>query len=509
MKSLQAIPLIALLIAASPGPAAAQEECKIDYGRPGQVKDAEGALKRFELLGQPEDKRKNFIKAVTSLTKDPEKVKSNPNAANMLLGRALVDLALLPDQSPTAKGAEIGYLSDSAATIDLLARADSAFDAVEAAIPACKDETEEPRRRAYAAIVNEAVNTYNGQQLDSAFVLTKRALMLYDGYKLSYIAYNILGNVQQSKDDYPAAIQSFRKMVDLTKGDTSLVDERKNTVMLVAQLMTLQAQSLEADARKKMLQDEVAFLQDFQKDGPDDPKLQSAISRAQLMSGDEEAARQLFNDMLTNPDKYSDQQLLEAGVGAFQADKNDVAATLFEAGLKKNPYSRDGLFNLAATYDALGQLDKMPPVLERLVAVDPANPENYKLWARYWQARAKDLKAERDKPGGNTEAATKAWDDANKELMETYTKFSDATVKVTFNLFSHDNGNHVLGGTVENLSDQDKNYTLKFEFLDASGTVLDTQEVSVQGVAAKGQKSFKVEVSGKPGVIAFRYGPIA
>ena len=31
------------------------------------------------------------------------------------------------------------------------------------------------------------------------------------------------------------------------------------------------------------------------------------------------------------------------------------AATLFKAGLKKNPWTRDGLFNLAAVFDALGQ----------------------------------------------------------------------------------------------------------------------------------------------------------
>jgi hypothetical protein len=72
-----------------------------------------------------------------------------------------------------------------------------------------------------------------------------------------------------------------------------------------------------------------------------------------------------------------------------------MAAQLFEAGLKKNPYSRDGLFNLATVYTdtVLGKIEQIPAVLKRLNAVDPENPDNAQLGALYWQARARVLRA--------------------------------------------------------------------------------------------------------------------
>jgi hypothetical protein len=65
----------------------------------------------------------------------------------------------------------------------------------------------------------------------------------------------------------------------------------------------------------------------------------------------------------------------------------------------------------------------------------------------------------------------------------------------------------VLAGSIDNRSDEEKSYTLKFEFMDAAGTVLDTRELSVEGVKGKGSKSFRVELTDKPGVAAFRYAP--
>ncbi len=96
---------------------------------------------------------------------------------------------------------------------------------------------------------------------------------------------------------------------------------------------------------------------------------------------------------------------------------------------------------------------------------------------------------------------------ANDSLLHYYEKFQNAKTKVTFNLFSHDEGRHVLAGSVENRGDEEKSYTLKFEFLDITGKVLETREVAVEGVRGKTSKSFRVELTDKPGVAAFRYAP--
>ena len=238
--------------------------------------------------------------------------------------------------------------------------------------------------------MNDAVNLYNAQQIDSAEVVVRRSLMIYDNYPVSYFGYNILGNIQQAKDDMPGAIASFAKVGELMKGDTTVVDERKTTIILVAQLKIDQAEKLEGEAKTKAMNDVVAYLQEYLKEFPGDMKAQSAIATAQLKSGDVAAARRLFDEMLANPDKYTDLNLLEAGVGAARASQNVMAAQLFEAGLKKNPYSRDGLFNLATVYtdSSVGKIEQMPEILKRLHDVDPENPDNAQLAALYWQVES-------------------------------------------------------------------------------------------------------------------------
>jgi tetratricopeptide (TPR) repeat protein len=410
---------------------------------------------------------------------------------------------------PTAvRRGDIGYTMEPDATIDMLATADSLLKVVEAEMPACKEDTEAWRRVPYSTLVNDAVNAYNAQQIDSADVLVRRSLMIYDDYPVAYFGYNILGNIQQSKDDMKGAITSFKKVAELMKGDTSVVDERKTTIILVAQLMTDEAEKVEGETKTAMMNEVVAYLQEYLKEFPGDMKAQSAIATAQLKSGDVAAARRLFDEMLANPEKYTDLNLLEAGVGAARASQNGLAAQLFEAGLKKNPYSRDGLFNLATVYSdtALNKIDMMPDVLTRLNAVDPENPDNAQLAALYWQARARLLRAPaegKDLP----DPAAVAFKAANDSLLFYYEKFSNAKAKVTFNLFSHDEGRHVLAGSVENRGDEEKSYTLKFDFLDIAGTVLESREVTVEAVRGKGSKSFRVELTDKPGVAAFRYAP--
>jgi tetratricopeptide (TPR) repeat protein len=509
MSAIRSASLALSLVVVSALPVLAQaNECRIDFGKPGQVKEAEKAVVQAEVIGKPEDKRKAFIRAVTLLTREPEKVRSNQVAVDMVLGRALIDIAQLPDMPAQVRRGDIGFTQDPDVTIDLLATADSLLDVVETQMPACREETEAWRRGPYSTLVNDAVNAYNAQQVDSAEALVRRSLMIYDNYPVAYFGYNILGNIQQAKNEIPAAITSFKKVAELMKGDTSIVEERKTATILVAQLMIDQSEQQDSTARAASMNEVVTYLQEYLKEFPGDMKAQSAIATAQLKSGDVTAARRLFDEMLANPDKYTDLNLLEAGVGAARASQNAMAAQLFEAGLKKNPYSRDGLFNLATVYSdtALGKIEQMPEVLKRLNEIDPENPDNAQLAALYWQARARTLRAPaegKDLP----DPAAVAFKMANDSLLYYYEKFSNAKAKVTFNLFSHDEGRHVLAGSIENRGDEEKSYTLKFEFLDVGGQVLDTREVTVEGVRGKGSKSFRVELTDKPGVAAFRYAP--
>lgn len=507
MSPIRVTSFAAALLALVAMPSAAQEACRIDYGRPNQIRDARNLVVTTELGGKPaEEQRQAYARAVMLLTRDENRLAGNMLARNAVLGHALINLALLPDMPREVARGEVGYATSPEAMVDLMLAADSALDAVEAENPACKEETEGPRRKAYAELVNNAVNAYNARQIDEAELLSERAAMIYDGFPMAYIAYQVLGNVRQTKNDLPGAVEAFKRMAELAT-DTSAAEDRKTAITVVSELLSQQADALEGDARNAKIAEQIAFLEQYSRELPDDVGLQAALAMAQLKAGNTDAAQRLFNDMSTNPDKYSEIQIMEAGVTAARAEQNEFAAPLFEAVLRKNPWSRDALFNLAAVYDAAEQHDKMPTVLEKLIAVDPENPDNYQLWARYWQARAQALRpaAEGKEP---PDSAYMAWQDANNKLLEAFTRMQEAPVRVSFSLFSHDGPNHVLAGNIENRTDEQKNYTLKFEFLDANGGVLDSRDVSVDSVAGKSSKSFRVEITEKPGIVAFRYAPL-
>ena len=485
--------MLAALAAALPAGAFAQAaaaKCEIDDGKPNELKDARTALVTAGLVAKPEEKKKQLAKAIGLVTSP--KANANQVGRNWLLGRALVTYASLPDQPVVVPKASLGYAGGAQEQIDLVVAADSAFDVVEQAMPQCESETEQYRRVPYVPLVNQAVNLYNAKQVDSAVAIANRALMIYPK---SPVAYNVIGNAAQGKDDIPGAVDAFKKMLAAIGTDTAYADEKKQVMMNIPQLLAAAAENAEGAKKAEYAKQAAEAYQAYLKDYPDDAGAQSGLARVQLMAGDSASANKIYTDMLAAPDRYSDMQLLEAGVNAARAERSKEAALLFEAGLKKNPYYRDGLFNLSVTYLQSNQLDKMPPVMERLVEVDPNNPENYRVFVNYYQEKVKAEKVTAQK---------KLLSDS---VLKYYKLFSEPAAKVTFNLFSHDGAKHTLAGNIENLSAAAKTYTLKVDFLDNTGKSVATQEATVGAVDPKTSKPFRITVE-KEGVAAFKYAPI-
>lgn len=511
------------MVAPWAGAQQAAAKCDIDFGKPNPIKDANVAITTAGLIGKPADRHKKVVDAIKQLTGNAQ-ASSNPSARGMLLGRALVMLATDSNSTGVATASAIGYASaNPTATVDLIAAADSAFAVVEKANPACTSETEQYRRAAYAPFVNAAVPLYNNQQVDSAVALTRRALLIYPDQPLSYVGYNILGAALIAKGDTAGSIAAFSKMAVVTRGDTSTATEHKDALSRVAEFTLVRAQNAGADDKVRFAKDAAARYDEYLKEFPDDVKAQGSRAAALQLAGDTQAVGQIFQQMIADPSKYTDLQLFDAGVGAARAENAADAAKLFEAGLQKNPYNRDGLFNLAVTLNSMKQYDKMQPVLDRLIALDPNNPEAYQLYAIIYQERARATKALGEKsaapakPGAKgaparktpmDPALVKQFNAQNDSVLIFFKKFQEAPAKVSFNLFSHDAAKHVLGGTIENLSEAEKSYDLKVEFLDASGKVISTGDAKVEAVPSKGSKSFRIETQGE-GIAAFRYAPIA
>jgi tetratricopeptide (TPR) repeat protein len=485
----------AALILVVPAIAGAQQKCEIDEGKPNQVATASFFVSAA--YSDPgKDHAKQLKSAVKSLTEKAEKFESQPGR-NLVLGKALVAWADQPNATPVMKRGDVGYTTNPDVPVDVLLAADSAFTRVETALPQCAAEISMYRRqKPWVAAVNGAVEALNAGQLDSAEARANRSLVIYRG---APYAYTVLAGIRQQRGDNAGAVEMLKKAVEASKSDTAFADLGRQSLLNVGSITTdLADKAPVGPERTRLAREAEAAFRRYVAENPNDPSLpaaQSGIARALVIAGDTASVTAMYTEMLANPAKYRPMQLFEAGVVAARADKAKDAAALFEAGLKTNPYYRDALFNLAAVYFAQDQYDSMIPVLNKLISVDPNNPENYRMLAGAYQGKARATKDPKVKRA------------LNDSLLKAFEKFDKAPVVVAFTLFSHDGPKHKLNGTIENRGEAAKPYNLKVEFLDAQGNVVATKETMVGPVDPKGKKNFSIEVE-QDGIVAYRYAPL-
>jgi tetratricopeptide (TPR) repeat protein len=207
-------------------------------------------------------------------------------------------------------------------------------------------------------------------------------------------------------------------------------------------------------------------------------------------------------------------------VNAARSNKNADAVKLFEATLSQNAWNRDALFNLAVTYLALEQNDKVTPIVTRLVAVDPGNPENYNLAAQAYLRLAK---------AAQTAKKTSLSAAYNDSTLLWYSRGDNLPVEVTFSEFSPSETQIVVGGTVLDRRDKigtevpaarpakgkapakaaskslaPKAVTLKFEALDKSGAAIGSETVTTEPLTPGKSAKFTAKIA-VPNAMAYRY----
>ena len=480
----------AAMLAASAASAGAQEAtCSVDVQK-GDLGKANKALAVAQIATKPSDKKKNLTDAVRTLSRMRDK--SAPEHG-FLLAQALGGLAELPETPTVATRGSLGFTDDQDATVDVLAAADSAFTRFETARPECKAEVVGYRQRPWVNLINAAIQHINADNSDSATYYANRSLVIY---RESPYAYNVLAAVAQKAGDDARTTEYLRKTIDAAGDDTTFVDIKKGAVLALAGLTAANAASLEGDAAKAKYAESATLFRQYLTMEPKDPVATGGLGEALLLSGDTAAYDAHYRAIAADAENYSDVQLFRACTEAVRAERNDVATALCEAGVAKNPYYRDGLYVLATAYYTANAADKMMPVAERLVAVDPSNPDSYQLLAGAYQLRQKVA----------TDAKTRrALTDSVVIFMQ---KAEALPGRVSFSRFAMDGAKRTLVGSVQNAGKAQKSFTVKIEFLDKSGNVVATQEATVGPVAPQESAEFTVTAE-NDAIIAYRYAPLS
>src|SRR5262245_45514890 len=185
------------LTAALAGVAGAQgtpKACEVNESKPTAVGKATLALQVAQSAQSPEAAARQLTSAVKGLTDNAEKM-DNQVGRNLVLGKVLVIWSTQPNIELVTKRGPLGYSSNPTGDIDLAAAIDSAFKVVESANPECIPETSKWRgQKAWINLVNKAIERLNAEDVDSAELVSRRAIMLNPYAPYGYV---VLGNVMQ------------------------------------------------------------------------------------------------------------------------------------------------------------------------------------------------------------------------------------------------------------------------------------------------------------------------
>lgn len=491
----KAFVLPVLFTAAFAGSAAAQAACEVSEDRPGQVGRA--FLSITQAAGAQE--AGNWAQSATALKSavkglsEKNAAGNNPTGHAMVLGKALSMWLNHPDVPAVTTWDALGAQGNTQ-QVDVLVAVDSLFDVVETAQPACVSALSEWRRqRAWVQMLNASIEHLNANRLDSAEYVAGRANRLFT----SPYGYMVLGNVAQNRRENDKALEYYRQTVDAST-DSVYADVRDQTLVTMGNLAADMAEDTTGEARVTFARRAVeAYNTVMQKPTSTySPQARAGLGRALLLQGDTTAFRNSLKDHLENPTAYPYQDVLASAVAAARAGQWKEGVQLFEGALQSNPWNRDALYNAALGYHELGEFDKMIPHVRKLVAVDPGNGENWRLFAYAFNGMSKASKVA---------AQQRALNDSVVKYYEVAEKMPH---QVQFSEFGNSPERTTLSGTITNKGTAAASYTIKFEFLDKNGQVVASREATVADVAPQASGRFSVRVEDAPTAVAFRYAPI-
>jgi tetratricopeptide (TPR) repeat protein len=504
---------------------AQQKECEVDEGKPSEVARAMLALQVAQSSTKPEEVAKQ-LKSAVGLLEKADKTR-NPVGQNFVLGKTLVLWMSQPNVTIVTTRGALGYAQNPTASIDFVTAIDSAFTVVEKAMPECVGQTSAWRgQKGWVTMINDAIQQLQAEHADSAEALAKRSLVLN---KTSPYGFMVLGNVAQKRNQPRQAIDYYRQTVTAAGTDTSYADVKRQ-ILLAAGNMAAEASESANGSEKSAYDTDAKWAFEALLADSKDPKAssfadaaRSGLARLASASGDTASVRATYAEQLANPSGFSFQQLLSSGVTAARAKQTPDAIKLFEAAYKKNPYHRDVLYNLALMYLNGNQTEKVVPMVRELVAVDPSNGDNFRLFtfafANIQKTHNEQIKKYNDlKKNAKTPRAQKAYDDSARTFFELakpmtdsalkYNALADAfPMKVTFSEFTSAEDKTTLGGSIANNTDASQTYTLKVDFLDMSGKVITSQTATVGPVSGGQAGRFSVQGTGA-GIAAFKYAPL-
>jgi tetratricopeptide (TPR) repeat protein len=372
--------------------------------------------------------------------------------------------------------------------------ADTALAHATQLAPACEKEISAYRQNAWVALIKGG-NTFEEQKnLDSALVLYRQAGMILH---TSAIPYYQAANVFNTKNQPDSAAAYFGKAVAAAANatDTTEVNIRNRSAFNRGALLLNSQKYPEA----------IKAFEQYLQWVPNDNEAKRGLAGAYRGAGDVAKAQALEQQVVAaggapaaggaaggaaGPGAGTgSQDLMNIGVNFYNEKKFADAATAFEKVVQAEPYNRDALFNLTNTYLALKDGPKLLATARKLAELEPMNENVLKL-------------------------VGEGYKQSNKvnDAVSTAEKVLALPIDVKVTEFAPTASGATLTATATGRAAQTaagkpiapKPITLTFEFLNASGGVVGSQDVQVPALKAGATQDLKATGQGQ-GIAGYRY----
>jgi tetratricopeptide (TPR) repeat protein len=399
-----------------------------------------------------------------------------------------------------------------------LTGADSAFRQAETLKPDCAEDIGLWRRFVWIGVFNSGIAAWQANNTDSAIASFRRANAIYQAEPTGF---KYVASLLYQAGQLDSAVVYFRRAADIAAKDAKWQQDRKDALFNMARIQHSQKHWPEAQAAYR------EYLTLY----PNDAEAQASLASVLSQTGQRDSAFAMYRRIIAQGDSVGAMSMFRVGVEIYQAvsDEPDtgkaggdcrtqaranrltpvrikarcdsvtkgmmkdyetaagvtfrLAAQAFEAGLKVNPYYRDGLYNLMSAYQQVNDSIHVVPVARRLVAVDPMNRMSIRLLAFAHQRVGR----------------------VDSTLH--YLRVADSTLVADVSLteFDPQDSTARVKGLVTNLrTNQGQPFKLVFEFLNVQGQAVATQSTDVPALPAQGVHQFEIQVAAK-GVVAWRY----
>src|SRR5436309_2159867 len=328
------------------------------------------------------------------------------------------------------------YLARYYQAVNDLAGADSAFTKALALAPGCKDDIAFHRREAWVPVFNAATAAWQAGNTDSAIASFRRANQIYQAEPLGFI---YLANLFIARDEPDSAL----KQANAAKYhiDSLVYATRMDSAAKYFRLAVPAAS---------------------------DPKYATDRREAWL-----NVARVYHSEKRYDEAAAAYREFLGAYPNGVQT---------YQAGLVKNPYHRDALYNLTGISFVLNDTAKVLLLAQRLYAVDPMNRLSLTKLAGAWQLAGK------------------------KDSALYYLTLADSLpIEVSVGKFVANEQGGALEGLYSNFhSKPSRPVKVTFELVDGKGNVVASLPQDIPALDAGANQSFKLKAT-QTGAIAWRY----